>query len=51
MALAIDQNPGQQARLALEIALESVGLEGPFWSARPRGAVPFTLYCPENLPP
>lgn len=50
MALAIDQNPDQQARLALEIALESVGLEGPSWSARPRGAVPFTLYSPENLP-
>lgn len=52
MALVIDQNPDQQARLALEIALESVGLEGPPWIAPPRRtAVPFTLYGPENIPP
>jgi len=52
MALAIDQNPDQQARLAMDLALESVGLERPSWSANPRGAaVPFTLYSPENLPP
>jgi LacI family transcriptional regulator len=51
MALVIDQNPDQQARLALEIALESVGLEGPPWIAPPRRtAVPFTLYGPENIP-
>jgi LacI family transcriptional regulator len=50
MALVIDQNPDLQARLALEIALESVGLEGPRWmTAARRKAVPFTLYGPENL--
>jgi LacI family transcriptional regulator len=52
MALVIDQNPDQQARLALQIALESVGLEGSSWIALPRhAAVPFTLYGPENTPP
>jgi LacI family transcriptional regulator len=52
MALVIDQNPDQQARLALEIALESLGFEGPPWITTPRrAAVPFTLYGPENLPP
>jgi LacI family transcriptional regulator len=52
MALVIDQNPDLQARLALEVALESVGLEGPPWIASPRWtAVPFTLYGPENMLP
>jgi LacI family transcriptional regulator len=52
MALVIDQNPDQQARLALEIALESVGLDGPPWITPPRRAsVSFTLYGPENMPP
>ncbi len=52
MALVIDQNPDQQARLALEIALEAVGLEGPPWITPPRRtSVPFTLYSPENIPP
>jgi LacI family transcriptional regulator len=51
MALVIDQNPDQQARLALQIALESIGLEGPSWIAPSRrAAVPFTLYGPENTP-
>ena len=51
MALVIDQNPDQQARLALEIALDVIGLEGPLWIAPPRRtSVPFTLYGPENIP-
>jgi LacI family transcriptional regulator len=50
MALAIDQNPEHQARLALEIALESLGFVGAPWITMARhSAVPFTLYSPENI--
>jgi LacI family transcriptional regulator len=51
MALAIDQNPEYQARLALEIAFERLGFVGAPWITLSRQPMmPFTLYCPENFP-
>jgi LacI family transcriptional regulator len=50
MALAIDQNPEYQARLAVEIALERLGFIGAPWITLSRKpSVPFALYCPENM--
>ena len=50
MAMAIDQNPEYQARLAVEIALERLGFIGAPWITLTRQPnVPFTLYCPENM--
>jgi LacI family transcriptional regulator len=50
MALAIDQDPKNQARLALEITLEQLGFIGAPWTKLPRQpSLPFTIYSPENI--
>jgi len=50
MALAIDQNPEKQARLALEMALERVGfVEAPRTKPAHHPSLPFTVYSPENI--
>ncbi len=50
MALAIDQNPEKQARLALEMALDRVGFVGvPGTTPVHRPSLPFTVHSPENI--
>jgi LacI family transcriptional regulator len=48
MTLAIDQNPEEQARRAIEILLRRFGYTGTEAEPNP---VPFTIYGPENIPP
>ncbi|MND08542.1 hypothetical protein D3C83_312320 [compost metagenome] len=48
MTLAIDQNPEQQARKAIDLLLRRFGYStGP---AEPSD-VPYTIFSPENIPP
>lgn len=48
MTLAIDQNPEEQARRAIDILLRRFGYTGTEAESNP---VPFTIYGPENIPP
>lgn len=48
MTLAIDQNPEEQARRAVNLVLHRFG----YTTASPEnGPVPFTIFSPENIPP
>jgi LacI family transcriptional regulator len=49
MALAIDQDPQNQARLAIELALDHLGVTERQWPRLPRhGTLPFTIHSPAN---
>jgi LacI family transcriptional regulator len=48
MTLAIDQNPEEQARRAVDIVLHRFGYTS---SVPDAGPVPFTIFSPENTPP
>jgi len=47
MTVAIDQNPEEQARRAIDVLLQRFGYGERLNTL---GEVPFTIYGPENLP-